>query len=91
MCIRDRTRGGAVFTGTVEEARFFLQGVEFMLITDQNLGLSNEKKRKTAEIKYAERVAKLEAARRKKEEQKRIWQLLKYGVKKKMKRCHFNE
>jgi len=73
------TRGGAVFTGTVEEARFFLQGVEFMLITDQNLGLSNEKKRKTAEIKYAERVAKLEAARRKKEEQKRIWQLLKYG------------
>lgn len=71
--------GTAVFTGTVEEARYFLQGVEFVYITDESIGLSNDKKRKAADIKYIERMQRLELARKKKEEQKKVWDILKHG------------
>ena len=74
------TRSAAVFTGTVEEARYFLQGIEFVYVTESAIGLTNEKKRKTAEVKHIERMARLEAARKKKEEQKKMWHLLKHGA-----------
>ena len=74
------TRGAAVFTGTIEEARYFLQGIEFVYVTEQTIGLTNEKKRKTAEVKHIERMARLEAARLKKEEQKKMWNLLKHSA-----------
>ena len=73
-------RGSSVFSGSIEEARFFLQGIEFAHISGQYIGMSSEKKRSTFEAKYVERMTRLEAARKKKAEQKRMWQLLKYGA-----------
>lgn len=70
-------RGSSVFTGTIEEAKFFFQGVEFAHTSDQAIGLTNDKKRATAEVKYIERMARLEAARIKKAEQKKMWDILK--------------
>lgn len=74
-------RGSSVFTGSIEEARLFFQGIEFAHISDQTIGMSNEKKRWAYEAKYVERLRRLEEARKKKEEQKKMWWLLKYGDK----------
>lgn len=71
------SRNAAVFTGTIEEARYFLQGIEFVYITDDAIGLTNDKKRKTAIEKYIERRRREDAARQKKDEQKKIWNILK--------------
>ena len=73
-------RGSSVFAGSIEEGEFFLQGVEFAHISDSSIGLTSDKKRAQAEAKHIERQRKLEAAREKKAEQKRMWQLLKYGA-----------
>ena len=75
------SRNAAVFTGTIEEARYFLQGMEFVYITDDAIGLTNDKKRKAAIEKYIERRRREDEAKQKKEEQKKIWDLLKFGNK----------
>lgn len=73
------TRGVVVFTGTMEEASRFLQGIRFAYDTDKAIGLSNEKKRCIAEAKELERIRKREEARIKQEEQKKIWKILSDG------------
>ena len=73
------TRGGVVFSGTIEQAEFFLQGLEFAHISDSSIGLSTDKKRRTAEARHIERMKRLEAARKKKADQKKVWEILKYG------------
>jgi hypothetical protein len=74
------TRGGVVFSGSMEQAEFFLQGLEFAHISDTSIGLTTDKKRQTAEDKYIERQRRLEAAKEKKAEQKRMWWILKHGA-----------
>ena len=72
-------RGASVFAGTIEEAKFFFQGIEFAHTSDAAIGLGAEKKRATFEARYIERQRRQEAARLKKAEQKRVWSILKYG------------
>jgi hypothetical protein len=72
-------RGASVFHGPIEEARFFLQGIEFAHTSDDAIGLSSEKKRAIAEAKHIERMRRQEEARLKKAEQKKIWDILKHG------------
>ena len=72
-------RGASVFHGTIEQARFFFQGVEFAHTSDAAIGMGAEKKRATAEAKYVERIRRQEEARIKKAEQKKIWDILKHG------------
>ena len=72
-------RGASVFAGSIEEAKFFFQGIEFAHTSDDAIGLSSEKKRATAEAKHVERMRRQEAARLKKAEQKKVWSILKYG------------
>lgn len=75
-------RGGVVFTGSIEEAVLFLQGIDFAYISDHATNLSSKKKREAAEARLVEKMRKQEAERKKKEEQKKIWELLKYGKQK---------
>jgi hypothetical protein len=72
-------RGASVFAGSIEEAKFFFQGIEFAHTSDDAIGLSSEKKRATAEAKHVERMRRQEEARIKKAEQKKIWSILKHG------------
>ena len=72
-------RGASVFVGSIEEAKFFFQGIEFAHTSDAAIGLGAEKKRATAEARYVERMRRQEEARIKKAEQKRVWGILKYG------------
>jgi len=72
-------RGASVFHGTIEEAKFFFQGIEFAHTSDAAIGLGAEKKRATFEARYIDRMKKQEAARIKKAEQKKVWSILKYG------------
>jgi len=71
-------RGGAVFTGTIEQAVLFLQGIDFAYISDAATNLSSRKKREAAEARLFEKMRRQEEERIKKEEQKKIWELLKY-------------
>ena len=73
-------RDSSVFCGTIEEAKFFLQGIEFAHMSDQHIGMSDEKKRRAYEGKYIERMRRLEEARKKKAEQKKVWDILKHGT-----------
>jgi hypothetical protein len=70
------TRGTKVFTGTLEEATRFLQGVNFAYKTDEMLRLSNNIKRGIAEAKEIERLRK----QKEKMEQKRMWNILNNGI-----------
>jgi hypothetical protein len=72
-------RGASVFHGTIEEAKFFFQGIEFAHTSDAAIGMGAEKKRAQAEARYIERQRRQEEARIKKAEQKRVWDILKYG------------
>jgi hypothetical protein len=72
-------RGASVFAGTIEEARFFFQGIEFAHTSDAAIGLGADKKRATAEARYIERMRKQEEARIKRAEQKQVWGILKHG------------
>jgi hypothetical protein len=72
-------RGASVFSGTLEEGRFFLQGIEFAYTSDQAIGMSNEKKRKVYEGRYRERQLRLEEAKKKRAEQKKVWDILQHG------------
>lgn len=72
-------RGSSVFSGSIEEAKFFFQGIEFAHISDQYIGMSSEKKRATFENKYVERIKRLEEAKKKRAEQKKVWDILKHG------------
>ena len=72
-------RGTSVFSGSIEEARYFFQGVEFAHTSDAAIGLGNEKKRATFEARYIERMRREEEIRIKKAEQKKVWDILKYG------------
>jgi hypothetical protein len=59
-------RGASVFHGTIEEAKFFLQGIEFAHTSDAAIGMGAEKKRAQAEARYIERQRRQEEARIKK-------------------------
>jgi hypothetical protein len=72
-------RGSSIFSGSIEEGEFFLQGVEFAHTSDAAIGMGAEKKRATAEARYIERMRRQEEARIKKAEQKRAWDILKHG------------
>lgn len=72
-------RGGAVFTGSIEEAVLFLQGIDFAYISDAATNLSSRKKREAAEARLFEKMRRQEEERIKKAEQKKIWELLKYS------------
>lgn len=72
-------RGASVFMGTIDQARYFLQGIEFAHTSDAAIGMGAEKKRAQTEAKYVERMRQQEAARIKKAEQKRVWNILKHG------------
>ena len=72
-------RGSSVFCGSIEEAKFFFQGVEFAQLSDQAIGMSDEKKRKVHEGRYIDRMARLEEAKKKRAEQKKVWAILKHG------------
>lgn len=72
-------RGTSIFSGTVEEGRIFLQGIEFAYTSDQYIGMSNEKKRTVFEGRYIDRMRRLEEAKIKRAEQKKVWDILKHG------------
>lgn len=72
-------RGSSIFSGSIEEGEFFLQGVEFAHTSDAAIGMGAEKKRATAEARYIERMRRQEEARIKKVEQKKVWDILKHG------------
>lgn len=72
-------RGAQVFTGTIEEAKNFFQGIRFAYNSDKAIGLSNEQKRASVEAKELVRIRKREELRIKKEEQKKIWHILSDG------------
>jgi hypothetical protein len=71
--------GTEVFTGTIEEAMFFLQGIEFAHLSDASINLTSVKKRQAAEARMVERLRKAEEERVKKEEQKKVWDILKFS------------
>lgn len=71
-------RGGVVFTGSIEEAVLFLQGIDFAYLSDQATNLSSKKKREAAEARLVEKMRRQEEEQIKKAEQKKIWELLKY-------------
>ena len=72
-------RGTEIFTGTIEEGKLFLQGVEFAHISDATINLTSVKKRLAHEYKVVERMRRQEEARIKKEEQKKVWSILQHG------------
>jgi hypothetical protein len=72
-------RGSSIFTGSIEEGQYFLQGIEFAHISDKSIGMCDEKKRIAHEGKYIDRMRRLEEAKKKRAEQKRVWDILKHG------------
>lgn len=71
------SRRTPIFTGTIEEANIFLQGIDFAYISDAGIGLTSREKRLKTEAKVVERMRKKEEERKKKEEQRQIWSILK--------------
>ena len=72
-------RGSSVFYGTIEEAKFFFQGVEFAHTSDAAIGMGAEKKRAVMEARYVEKMKRVEEAKIKRAEQKKVWDILKHG------------
>jgi hypothetical protein len=61
---------------------FFLKGIEFAHLSDASINLTSVKKRQAAEARMVERLRKAEEERVKKEEQKKIWEILQYSKQK---------